>query len=89
VSNERRILQLVLFEKGFYIFGERSVRVYTVMWRVAVISGVDCVDGSFEDARKCTNKYELVISQVFLKKKECSCCLRILSNTLVIPLAAE
>jgi hypothetical protein len=55
----------VLFEKGFYVFGERSVRVYTVMWRVAVISGVDCVDGSFEDARKCTNKYELVISQVF------------------------
>lgn len=51
----------MLFQKGFDVLGERSVVVDIVVGGIAVVSGVDGVDGSFEDACDCTGS-ELVLS---------------------------
>jgi hypothetical protein len=44
----------VLLEESLYIFGERGVVVDFIVRRFAVISRIDGVYGTLEDARKCT-----------------------------------
>lgn len=51
----------MLFEEGFDVLGKRGVVVDIVVGGVAVVSRVDGVDGSFEDACNCAGS-ELVLS---------------------------
>lgn len=48
------ILEVVLLEEGFDIFGESDVVVCLVVGRIAVVSCINCVDGAGEFARKDT-----------------------------------
>jgi hypothetical protein len=63
VSYERRILQLVLLEEGFYVFGECGVVVDLIVRGFAVVSCIDGIYGPLEDARKCTGSVVLVTIQ--------------------------
>jgi len=54
VAYECRILQLVLLEKGFYVFCEGGVVVDLIVGGFAVVSRVDGVYGTLEDACECT-----------------------------------
>jgi hypothetical protein len=74
----------MLLKKGFYVFSECSVVVSFIMRRFAVVSCVDGVYGTLEDARKCTGSAVSVKFQPRFSKER-----SILSNTLVIPLAPE
>ena len=85
MSYERRILQLVLLEEGFYVFGECGVVVNLIVRGFAVVSCIDGIYGPLEDARKCTGSVVLVTIQ----KEKRSMGRVLLSNTLVVPLASE
>jgi hypothetical protein len=54
VPDERGVLEVVLREEGFDVFGEGRVVVRLVVRRVAVVARVDGVDGAAEEARKGT-----------------------------------
>ena len=84
MSYERRILQLVLLEERFYVFGERGVVVDLIVRGFAVVSCIDGIYGPLEDARKCTGSVVLVTIQKIRSQERV-----LLSNTLVVPLASE
>jgi hypothetical protein len=50
VSDQSRVFQVVLLQEGFDVVGDRVVSVYFVMRRVAVVAGVDGIDGAVESA---------------------------------------
>ena len=79
-----RILQLVLLEEGFYVFGEGGVVVDLIVGGFAVVSRVDGVYGTLEDACEGAG-----ISCQSQSSYDSSRRGFLLSNTLVVPLAPK
>jgi hypothetical protein len=57
VSDKRGVLEVVLLQESFDVFGKSGVVVCLIVRRVTVVARVDGIDGAAEDAREGTAWY--------------------------------